>query len=145
MYRDIKRLGLLVIPFLAMLMLGTAGVQAKPKREKVYIFGISINFTDSVTYITDIQALPQAYVESKNGFLYDRSIYSQQLQIWVEHAKDQPNTTCLVFFDTSRSKLEKKYIKIRNKYNKDRSTTLKSLNTGDFQFLPLEWTEHEKL
>lgn len=140
-----KRLSHFLLLTIALLLLCAVDMQAKPKPEKVYIFGVSISFTDSVTYFTDIQILQPAYIESKNGFLYDRSIYSQQLQVWVEHAKDRPHTTCMVFFDTNRNKLEKKYVKIRNKYNKDRSTHLKSLNVGEFRFIPLEWTEHEKL
>lgn len=120
-------------------------IDAKPKQTKVYIFGVSINFIDSVTYITDVQALEPAYIETRTGFLYDRSIYSQQLQIWVEYAKNQPNTTCTIFFDTNKSKLEKRYLKIRNKFTKDQTTKIKSLNAGEFKFIPQEWTEHERL
>ena len=120
-------------------------ITAKPKQTKVYIFGVSINFTDSTTYLTDVQVLEPAYIETKTGFLYDRSIYSQQLQMWVEHAMGQPNTTCTVFFSTSKSKLEEKFIKVRNKYTKDQSTILKSLDAGEFKFIPQEWTEHERL
>ena len=120
-------------------------ITAKPKQTKVYIFGVSINFTDSTTYLTDVQVLEPAYIETKTGFLYDRSIYSQQLQMWVEHAKGQPNTTCTIFFSTSKSKLEEKFIKVRNKYAKDQSTILKSLDAGEFKFIPQEWTEHERL
>lgn len=120
-------------------------ITAKPKQTKVYIFGVSINFTDSTTYLTDVQVLEPAYIETKTGFLYDRSIYSQQLQMWVEQAKGQPNTTCTIFFSTSKSKLEEKFIKVRNKYTKDQSTILKSLDAGEFKFIPQEWTEHERL
>lgn len=134
----------LLLAMIAAVCLPTESV-AKPKKSKVYIFGLSINFTDSVTYITDIQTLPEGYIESRNGFLYDRSIYSQQLQVWVEHAKQQPNTTCMVFFNTNRDKLEKKFLKIRQKYMKDTSTNLRHLDSGEFKFIQLEWTEHEKL
>lgn len=140
-----NRSKLLYLIITALLTLCTTSITAKPKQTKVYIFGVSINFTDSVTYMTDVQILEPAYIETKTGFLYDRSIYSQQLQIWVEYAKGQPNTTCTVFFSTSRSKLEKKFIKVRNKYNKDQSTILKSLDAGEFKFIPQEWTEHERL
>lgn len=133
------------IALTALLFFCAADIAAKPKQTKVYIFGVSINFTDSVTYLTDIQALEPAYIETKTGFLYDRSIYSQQLQIWVEYAKNQPNTTCSVFFSTNKAKLEKKYLKIRNKFNKDQSTKIKSLDAGEFKFIPQEWTEHERL
>lgn len=129
----------------ALMLICATDIYSKPKQTKIYIFGVSINFTDSTTYITDVQALEPAYIETRTGFLYDRSIYSQQLQIWVEYAKNQPNTTCTVFFSENKSQLEKKYIKVRNNYNKDQSTKLKTLNAGEFKFIPQEWTEHERL
>lgn len=136
---------LLCLAITALMLICATDIYSKPKQTKIYIFGVSINFTDSTTYITDVQALESAYIETRTGFLYDRSIYSQQLQIWVEYAKNQPNTTCTVFFSENKSQLEKKYIKVRNNYNKDQSTKLKTLNAGEFKFIPQEWTEHERL
>ena len=140
-----NRSKLLCLIFTALLTFCATSITAKPKQTKVYIFGVSINFTDSVTYLTDVQVLDPAYIETKTGFLYDRSIYSQQLQIWMEHAKEQPNTTCTIFFSTKRSKLEEKFIKVRDKYTKDQSTILNILDAGEFKFIPQEWTEHERL
>ena len=130
---------------IAMLTLFCGDICAKPKKTKVYVFGISTNFTDSITYITDIQTLETAYIETKTGFLYDRSIYAQQLQIWVEQVKLQPYTTCAIFFNESKSKLEKKYKKIRDKYYKDQSTIVQQLEPEEFKFKQLEWSEHERL
>lgn len=130
---------------IAMLALCSTEAIAKPKQTKVYIFGVSINFTDSVTYLTDVQVLEPAYIESKTGFLYDRSIYSQQLQIWIEYNMNQPNTTCTVFFSKSKNKLENKYVKMREKFRKDESTKLKNIDAGEFKFIPQEWSEHERL
>ena len=111
-----NRSKLLCLILTVVLTFCATSITAKPKQTKVYIFGVSINFTDSTTYLTDVQVLEPAYIETKTGFLYDRSIYSQQLQMWVEHAKGQPNTTCTVFFSTSKSKLEEKFIKARCPY-----------------------------
>lgn len=118
---------------------------AKPKQTKVYVFGVSISYTDSLTFITDIQPLPTAYVDTKTGFLYDRSIYSQQLQMWIEANKRQPETTCAIFFSKNRGRLEKKFLKLQNKIRKDRSTKLQALDAGEFKFVPQKWTEHERL
>lgn len=128
-----------------MLTLFSGDIYAKPKKTKVYVFGISTNFTDSITYITDIQTLEAAYIETKTGFLYDRSIYAQQLQIWVEQVKLQPYTTCAIFFNESKSKLEKKYKKIQDKYYKDQSTIVQLLEPEEFEFKQLDWSEHERL
>lgn len=118
---------------------------AKPKQTKVYVFGMSVCYTDSLTFLTDIQPLSPAYVDTKTGFLYDRSIYSQQLQIWIESFKKLPDTTCAIFFSKNRSRLEKKFLKLQNKIRKDRSTKLQTLDAGEFKFVPQEWTEHERL
>lgn len=130
---------------IALLALCTTDAVAKPKQAKVYVFGVSINFTDSVTYITDVQTIDPAYIDTKTGFLYDRSIYSQQLQIWIEYNMKQPNTTCSIFFSKNKSKLESKYVKVRDKIRKDDSTVLKTIDTGKFKFIPQEWSEHERL
>ena len=130
---------------IAVLALCTTDAVAKPKQAKVYVFGVSINFTDSVTYITDVQTLDPAYIDTKTGFLYDRSIYSQQLQIWIEYNMKQPNTTCTIFFSKNKSKLESKYVKVRDKIRKDDTTVLKTIDTGKFKFIPQEWSEHERL
>jgi hypothetical protein len=142
MKRRLKIIGIMVI---AMLTLFSGDIYAKPKKTKVYVFGISTNFTDSITYITDIQTLEAAYIETKTGFLYDRSIYAQQLQIWVEQVKLQPYTTCAIFFNESKSKLEKKYKKIQDKYYKDQSTIVQLLEPEEFEFKQLDWSEHERL
>ena len=130
---------------IALLALCTTDAVAKPKQAKVYVFGVSINLTDSVTYITDVQTLDPAYIDTKTGFLYDRSIYSQQLQIWIEYNMKQPNTTCTIFFSKNKSKLESKYVKVRDKIRKDDTTVLKTIDTGKFKFIPQEWSEHERL
>ena len=136
---------ILTLAIAVLMTLCVTEAEAKPKQAKVYVFGVSINFTDSVTYITDVQTLDPAYIGTKTGFLYDRSIYSQQLQIWIEYNMKQPNTTCTIFFSKNKSKLESKYVKVRDKIRKDDTTVLKTIDTGKFKFIPQEWSEHERL
>lgn len=140
-----NRSKILCLSLTALLFFCVANTEAKPKQTKLYVFGVSINFTDSVTYLTDIQTLNEGYIETKTGFMYDRSIYSQQLQIWIEYNKQSPGTTCAIFFSKNRAQLGKKYLKIRNKYSKDRTTRLEQLDAGEFKFIQQEWSEHEKL
>lgn len=140
-----NRSNLFCLILTAMLVFCATNADAKPKQTTIYVFGISISLTDSTAYLTDIQTLETAYIDNKTGFLYDRSIYSQQLQMWIEYSKNKPGTTCAIFFGEKKSKVEKKYIKVRNKYNKDRSTKLHSLETGEFKFIPQDWSEHESL
>ena len=89
----------------------------------MYIFGFSASFTDSVVYITDIQQLDSAYIETKYDFLMDRAVYSDQLQTYLEAVKQMPNSTCAVFFHTKKSKLIEEYDKM-----------LKELTDGSFKF-----------
>lgn len=80
-------------------LLGLVGMSlsAKVERTTVYIFGFSASFTDSVAYITDVQQLDSAYIETKYDFLMDRVVYSDQLQTYLEAVKQMPNSTCTVF------------------------------------------------
>lgn len=116
---------------------------AKPRKTQVYMFGVSASFTDSIAYMTQVQLMDPVYIESKTGFLYDRSIYSQQLQIFVERYDNRPNTTCAVFFSHSKSAMLKKYAAVKAFYQSKNEVTIKELTAEAFQFTPEEWTEHE--
>lgn len=118
---------------------------AKPKMKTVYMFGISTDYADSVMYMTDIHTMTPVYIESKTGFLYDRTIYSQQLQVYVEGAMNKPLTTCVVFFDTSLKALEKKFAKVFGKAKSKERLQVVPIDRKDFRFIPEEWTEHEKI
>lgn len=117
-------------------MLGLVGMSlsAKVERTTVYIFGFSASFTDSVAYITDVQQLDSAYVETRYGFLMDRVSYSDQLQSYLESAKQIPHSTCTVFFHTKKNKLMEEYNKIRKRYSSDKIVVLKELADGGFKF-----------
>lgn len=108
---------------------------AKSKLSKVYVFGFAASFTDSLVYLTDIQQLDSAYVDAKTGFLQERSLYGTQLQYFVEKTYQQPNTTCVVFYNVSRKKLESEYLDIRKKYGQDPNLILKTLGGDGFRFV----------
>lgn len=140
-----KQSKIFCIVLTSFLFFGCLQISAKTTPVRLYVFGISISFTDSVTYITDIHTIEPAYIESKTGFMYDRSIYSQQLQVWVEENKNKPYTTCAIFFGTNKKKVMKLYTKLRDKYLKSQSTIVHDIKTEEFTFTPIEWTEHEAL
>ena len=134
------------IAIVLLIALVTAGaINAKPKKRVVYMFGLSASFTDSVAYITDVQRMDPVYIESKTGFLYDRSIYSQQLQVFMEEKMGRPHTTCTVFFSKKKNKLEKKYLKIIKFHKKRNRLNIRQMEAGIFKFTPEEWTEHETI
>lgn len=134
------------IAFVLLVAFMTAGaMHAKPKKRVVYMFGVSASFTDSIAYITDVQRMDPVYIESKTGFLYDRSIYSQQLQTFMEEKMGRPHTTCTIFFSKKKRKLENKYLKVIKFHKKRNSLNIRQMETGAFKFVPEEWTEHETI
>ena len=110
-------------------------LSAKVERTTVYMFGFSASFTDSVAYITDIQQLDSAYIDTKTDFLMDRVVYSEQLQTYVEAMGLMGNCTCSVFFHTKKNKLQEEYEKIKKRYREDQGVVLKALEPGSFLFV----------
>lgn len=104
------------------------------KTEKVYMFGFSASFNDSLVYITDIQAVDSVEIESKTNFLVGRTAYGNQLQFFLVDYKERPNTTCVVFYDKKEEKLRKRYNKILKRYRNSKETILKSLTRDEFCF-----------
>ena len=104
------------------------------KTEKVYMFGFSASFNDSLVYITDIQGVDSVGIEPKTDFLVGRTAYGNQLQFYLADYKERPNTTCVVFFDKKEDKLRKKYNKILKRYKNSKETILKNLTRDEFSF-----------
>ena len=104
------------------------------KTEKVYMFGFSASFNDSLVYITDIQGVDSVEIEPKTDFLVGRTAYGNQLQFYLADYKERPNTTCVVFFDKKEDKLRKKYNKMLKRYKNSKETILKNLTRDEFSF-----------
>lgn len=130
MISKLKYFSLLLVVCLGLSM----SVSAKVERTTVYMFGFSASFTDSLVYITDIQQLDSAYIDTKTKFLFDRVVYSDQLQTYLEGINAMPDCTCVVFFNTKKKKLEEDFRKIKNRYEKDPSLVLKTLTATEFYF-----------
>lgn len=54
---------------------------------KIYIYGFSASFNDSIIYLTNIQELDSAWIDDKNDFLLNRSDYSYQFKNYFETKK----------------------------------------------------------
>ena len=102
----------------------------KPKT--IYAFGFAASFRDTLTYITDIQVLDSAELESNSGFLHMRDLYSYQLKNYLELDLEKPNYTCMVFFNKKKKKLQKQYNKLKQEYS--RSGNLNMLDSVAFHF-----------
>ena len=110
------------------------GMTAKNKTvQKVYIYGFSASFQDSVVYFTDIQELENVSVTNKSSFLYRRDSYSSQLRNYLAE-KGDPFRTCIVSYAYDRKHIEKKYLKLKSKYTKKGSFDIRYLKTEEFKF-----------
>lgn len=112
-----------------------ATVQAKVEQKPVYLCGYAVNFADSTAYLTAIQCIDTAYVESKNGFLMDRNQYSSQLNHYLKKVSGGKEYICTVLFDRKQSRLQKRVARVRKRGEGDETTHLKVLGEAEFQFI----------
>ena len=104
-------------------------IQAKKVKKDIYIFGCSASFTDSIIYITDVQLLKDAEIDSKSMALAHRDMYSTQLKEYLSEKKGQPHRTCIVIFSEKEKKITKKIQKVKKLY------TVKSQGKFNVQYL----------
>ena len=70
-----------VIVFAITLLMCAFTASAKNKVvPKIYVFGLSASFNDSIVYFTEIQEIDSAWINDKNSFLLHRNNYSYQLR-----------------------------------------------------------------
>lgn len=115
-----------ILLFLACLLCQNA--EAKVKQKPVYVFGYAISFADSTGYITDVQYLDSAYVDTKTKFLMGRNMYSLQLQQYLQKNEGCKHPVTSVFFGTRKEKVEKKRQSVRHRYEKYRDYTVKNVD-----------------
>lgn len=110
-----------------------AGKKGKAVQQKVYIFGFSASFVDSVAYLTDVMELDSATILS-NGFLAERPLYSLQLESYVQEHFNLANTTNAVFFSKKRKDMDAKHEKMNRRYQRSANLALIYLGEDDFRF-----------
>lgn len=103
------------------------------KPERVYMYGISIDFNDSTVYLTDVQHL-DSIVINPDGSIHNHSGYSLQLRVYLEDCLGERNQTCAVVYSPKKRKLEKRFLATRRKYQHDKTKTIKFIGTDDFVF-----------
>ena len=103
----------------------------EPKR--VYMYGVSFNFNDSVVYMTDVLYLDSMII-NKDGSLQNYADYSYQLKVFMEGSLGKINQTCAVVYSDNRKKLEKRYVKTRKKFQADNNKVLMKLGSSSFAF-----------
>ena len=106
--------------------------------KRVYIFGFSASLTDSTAFQTDIQVLDSAWIDA-HKFLLDRALYSLQLQSHVEAQEHHKNTICTIYFNTKPRKLQRKWAKVKKRYEKDPALKYEILPRERFAFKAEEY------
>jgi hypothetical protein len=131
---------------LALLLAGALPQKMEAKRIKVpkmFMFGFSASFQDSIIYMTDVQEVEGAWYETKSKFLLGRQHYSYQLKDFLANTRQQPNRVCVVMFALTRKEAEKKFIKLRKEYTVKAKGKydVRYLTTTDFKFQPVDMSE----
>lgn len=127
---------------LLMLLLISMPVQARNDKDGVYIFGVSTSFNDSTVYFTEIQYLDSAQLTRRKEFLFGRDHYSYQLKSYMQSI-NAVTPTCMVVFAKKRNKIEKKYLKLRKRYqnHKRERYELKFIDANVFRFIAIRSEE----
>lgn len=125
------------------LILIVSSVDAKPlKTSRVYMFGFSASFKDSIVYVTDIQNVQEAWIDTKTKFLLGRDQYSAQLKNYLADKLNQPGRVSMVLFQLNKKKAEKLYLKLMKKYQK--GYEIRYVNVKDFSFEAIDMSPDDK-
>ncbi len=109
---------------------------------KLYAFGFSASFNDSIVYFTDIQVIDSAWINDKTKFLISRDNYSYQLKNYFTSI-GQEHRTCVISFALTRKEIEKKYKKMKEKYVKAGNFSIKNVSKNDFHFAAIKPDNYE--
>lgn len=113
----------------------TAAMAKTPGQTDVYAFGCAACLGDTVVYLSAIQSLDGATVDSKTKFLNDREDYARQMENALQEVYGK-HYTCALIFSFQRSRLEKKYVKLRRLYKK-KNIRIEELPANVFRFVPV--------
>ena len=123
-----------IILITLLIIIGNTQVAAKKKcLPKIFAYGVSYSFTDTIIYITSIQEIDSAWVDGKSEFLVDRNYYSYQLKEYFNKKNDM-NRVCAIFYAKKHKDITKKYIKMMKKFSKRKNIDIRQIPDTEFQF-----------
>ena len=135
----------IIVVFLMLVSLCTSVCAQRNKQyfapKDMYMFGVCFSAIDSTVYFTDIKQVPNTSVERGSGFLYSRNNYSYQLQQYFKSTSGS-NYTAVTCYNQKRTKLEKKYAKMRQKYQKKHFVVN---YVHDFAYNPITYNEMDEV
>ena len=120
---------------------------AKPPKLKsrtVWLCGVAFSETDSVAYVTELQKMDSLYLDSRNNFLADRQMYSQQLNAYLEDSLGCRHMMPAILHSTKPKRAIKRRAKALRRFRGDSSWQLNELAGDEFHFEPERWTKPEE-
>ena len=128
--------------FITLMLFGlTTTITAKEayKAAKVYMFGFAASFNDSTIYMTNIQKVDAYLVNDRTHFLANREDYSYQLRSYLQNSGLEAYPTCATLFAESERAAMKKYLKLRNRYEKAKKKyVIKGVTESQFNYKTVE-------
>ncbi len=115
----------LVVPCAVLAKDGKKKETKKKVVTDVYVWGVSLSFSDSIVYFTEIQHVDGAVIENK--FLPNRHMYSYELKDYMSFEEGMPGRTSFIYFSDKRSELEKKEQKVKKKLVERQGKTVRYL------------------
>ena len=110
----------------------------EPKVQRVAMFGCAISFTDSLVCMTDIQTIDSAWIEPAHKFLIDRSLYSLQLQMYMEQ-QGHKNAICTIFYDKKPRKVQRMWRKVYKRTQKHDGLRYQNIPVSAFRMKAEEY------
>ena len=136
---------LIAVLVLVAAMPATAKSKKKNLPQRVYMFGFAASFNDTIVHFTEIQTLDSVWLSNRKTFLLGRDNYSYQLRDYLAQQK-MPYRTCVIFFDRKLNRLQKKFLKVKNKYAVGKkgiptNNDIRLISHDDFQFRPINMSD----
>ena len=94
------------IAIAAALLLGATQLSAKKTVvPRIYMFGFAASFNDTIVHFTDVQAVDNAWMDTKSKFLLGRDNYTYQLR---EYLTEQQQLKLRALYTTPKNKKKKR-------------------------------------
>lgn len=107
-------------------------------KDKVYLFGVGLNFNDSSLYITEVNELSFVRLDKKTRFLPSRIDYSLQFKEYLEGQLGLKDETVSIFFSEKKKKASKWFYKMKKRYLDMGTTDMHIVDVERFQFKKAE-------
>lgn len=137
-----KGIRLLLLALMAFVA-GSMNAKVKVRQTPAYLFGYALSPVDSVVYLTSIQRVDTVYMEKKTKMLMGRSLYSDQLQQYLENSMGVRGAICAVFFNSKQEQLEKKLQRVVKRAKKNPDYRITYLGTEALAFKSVPWEEEK--